>query len=170
MVFTLVIKLILNQKFELISKYQPAISAMETEQVTHKPRLSKQKSIDLIHRREVNLRKDPTPVPQQGGARDEFHENSDESPPISSTICKQGKLITLSFLFGEFNININRFLTFLNHPPTPSKCLQQIERGGLLYIHKHLTDHLPTSTCLRKYLMPPQWYPLHPSFLLEVRK
>ena len=54
---------------------------------------------------------------------------------------------------GAFNIYVNRILTLLDHPPTHSKQTQKIEKGDLPYKHKHLTDHLPTSSCLRSYWM-----------------
>ena len=57
---------------------------------------------------------------------------------------------------GAFNIYVNRILTFLDHLPTPSKQTQWIEKGDLPYKHKHLTDHLPTSSCLRKYWIAPK--------------
>ena len=52
---------------------------------------------------------------------------------------------------GPFNIHVKRNLTFFDHPPTPSKQTQYIQKGYLPYNSKHLTDHLPTSICLRKY-------------------
>ena len=39
-------------------------------------------------------------------------------------------------------------LNLVNHPPTPSKQSQELEKRYLPYNGKHLTDHLPTSIYL----------------------
>ena len=49
---------------------------------------------------------------------------------------------------GPFNIYINALFTFLTHTYVPLVKRHSKYKEKLAYIHKQLTDHLPTSTCL----------------------